>query len=114
MDVKIYSSIIACVAAISFGQVLFKYAAISFHATKSFVNLSFLAFLASALIIYALAACLWFYVLQFIPLSRAYPFVAICFILVPAASWIIFGEKLDIKYIVGTIFICVGVILAGR
>ena len=85
-----------------------------FKAEKSLFNLSFIIYLTSALIIYGIAASLWIYVLQFVPLSRAYPFVAICFILVPAASWLIFSEKLDIKYGIGIIFIFIGVVLAGR
>ena len=105
MTIKLYSYIIACVVGISFGQVLFKYAAILFKEAKSILYLPFLAYLTTALIVY---------ILQFVPLSRAYPFVAICFILVPAAGWLIFGEKLDLRYLIGIIFICIGVVLAGK
>ena len=114
MTIKLYSYIIACVVGISFGQVLFKYAAILFKEAKSILYLPFLAYLTTALIVYGISASLWVYILQFVPLSRAYPFVAICFILVPAAGWLIFGEKLDLRYLIGIIFICIGVVLAGK
>lgn len=58
-----------------------------------------------------LAALSWVIALQFIPLNRAYPFMALGFLLVPAAGWLFFGEQISIPYLIGLVLIVAGVIL---
>ena len=61
-----------------------------------------------ALTLYGLATILWIVILQQVPLSLAYPFVALGFIIVPLASWGIFKEPLDLYYVGGVALIIMG------
>jgi drug/metabolite transporter (DMT)-like permease len=55
----------------------------------------------------------WIFILQQVPLSRAYPFAALGFVLVPIFSYFIFGEGVSARLVAGTVFILIGVYLAG-
>ena len=55
----------------------------------------------------------WIFILQQVPLSRAYPFAALGFVLVPIFSYFAFGETISVRLIAGTAFILIGVYLAG-
>ncbi len=106
--------VVSIVVAIAAGQVLFKLAANSMQTAGGIFQMPVLVPLFSAFAVYGTATLAWVWVLQFIDLSRAYPFMAIAFVLVPAASWMIFGERIDTRYVIGVIFICGGVALVGR
>ncbi len=106
--------VIAIVVTIAIGQVLFKYAANGMKTTDYMWQISVLGPLFVAFAIYGLATLAWVWVLQSVPLSRAYPYMAIAFLLVPAASYVVFGERLDARYALGVLFICGGVILVAR
>jgi drug/metabolite transporter (DMT)-like permease len=51
-----------------------------------------------------------------VPLSRAYPFaaVAVAFVLVPAAGYVLFDEPVNARYALGAALIIAGVIVAAR
>lgn len=89
---------------LAFGQLLFKRAAGALvigegiaQLARSVVSVPMVA----ALAVYAVATALWVYLLHGIPLSRAYPFVALAFALVPCAAWLVLGEPLGVRYFVG-------------
>ncbi|MDG4650204.1 EamA family transporter [Roseibacterium sp. SDUM158017] len=65
-------------------------------------------YLLLAFAIYGSATILWVYVLRHMPLSQAYPFMALSFVLVPLASLVVFGETLGLRYWIGA-----GLIVAG-
>ena len=48
-----------------------------------------------------------------IPLNYAYPIVALCFVLVPLMSWLVFGERAGTMYFVGLLFIVIGITIIG-
>jgi len=114
MSVFSYVLILLCVVGIASGQVLFKYSANALAIADRFWDMSVAIPLLISFTIYGVATIGWVWVLQHVPLSRAYPFMALSFVLVPAASRILFDEQLDIRYILGVCLICLGVILAGR
>ena len=58
--------------------------------------------------LYAGATVLWVWLLTHIPLSSAYPFVVLSFVVVPVASWWFLGEPLGLRYWTG-----IGLIVAG-
>lgn len=62
-----------------------------------------------ALFIYAAATVLWVFILSRVPLSRAMPFVALTFAIVPIVSVVALGEKLNLAYWIGVAVIAVGV-----
>ena len=54
---------------------------------------------------------LWVWILSVTPLLRAYPFVAIAFILTPLYRHFIFMEALDSRFYAGITLIIVGLLL---
>ncbi len=95
------------------GQIFFKMTAQTVPALGS--PASFMALLGNlwfwaALVLYGVATLLWILILQSIPLSRAYPFVALGFILVPAVSVFLFGESVNMTYVAGSALIILGLV----
>jgi drug/metabolite transporter (DMT)-like permease len=98
------------------GQVLFKMAALrSGGASSSIVErllgLVFNAYFITAVVLYAAYAVLWVWILTFIPLSRAYPFIALAFALTPLLSGLLFGDTLSVRLMAGIFFILCGLFL---
>lgn len=97
---------------LSMGQILFKKAAIVSNLTPGlagFVN----PWLMGAVCLYGLTTILWVWILKTVPLSIAYPFSALGFVLVPLAATYFFGETISIKYIVGGCMIVAGILIIG-
>lgn len=95
------------------GQIFFKFVAQTSEPLNSLNNILMLvtnAWFHAALVCYGMSTILWIYILQKVPLSFAYPFVAIGFILVPLFAWLIFGEVLKLKYFLGVLFIIIGLL----
>jgi drug/metabolite transporter (DMT)-like permease len=67
----------------------------------------------TALALYAALTVLWVWVLSFTPLSRAYPFLALAFVLTPAFAALVFGEPLSLRLIVGTALILGGLMVVA-
>lgn len=93
------------------GQLLFKLAAERLTLGQgnaalisSFISLPMLA----ALALYAIATVFWVYLLHGLALSRAYPFIALAFAIVPLMGWLALGEALGPRYWLG-----LGIMLAG-
>jgi drug/metabolite transporter (DMT)-like permease len=108
--------LMAYAAGMSGGQVLFKMAALRYGAAEGGVGerlwgLLFNAYFVSALVLYAAYAILWVWILSFIPLSRAYPFVALAFALTPLLGGMLFGETISLRLLVGILFILCGLFL---
>ena len=61
-----------------------------------------------------LAFATWSAVLRQAPLSRAYPFMGLSFILVAWLSSIFFGEELTVSKLLGTVLVVVGLAFASR
>ncbi len=101
---------------LALGQILFKQAAISSEKLTSVVSVVDLMSQPSfwaALVLYGFATFLWVYILQFVALSRAYPFVALGFVIIPFASKHLFREALSGIYWVGVACIVVGILLTS-
>ena len=98
------------------GQILFKFAATSQQKIEGMAGLIALftnGFFIAAGIMYAMTTVLWVFVLQQVPLSRAYPFAALGFVIVPAAAAALFGEAITLRYGIGAALIMAGIILAA-
>lgn len=99
------------------GQILFKFAAASQAKVDGIGGVFSLltnGYFIAAGCMYALTTILWVIVLQQVPLSRAYPFAALGFVIVPAAAAILFGEQITPRYVVGALLIMVGIVLAAE
>ena len=95
---------------ISAGQILFKLTSAragGLDAAGLFALL-FDPYLIAALAIYGFGTIVWVYVLKAVPLTVAYPFMALTFCAVPLLAWALLGETLSLRYMVG-----VGLIVAG-
>jgi len=102
--------------AIAAGQVLFKRAAAGVDPARGawLLQVARAPALWVALVLYAFATVLWVRILATVPLSRAYPFMAMAFVLVPAAGFFFFREPITLRLACGTGLIIAGVLLAAR
>ncbi len=103
-----FSIVLACVLAISSGQILFRKTGLEAEALGVF-HIKTLTVAAIALAVYGVASLAWIYVLRKVPLTLAYPFVALSFVIVPVLSRYFFGEQLNIHYFVGAALIVAGI-----
>lgn len=55
------------------------------------------------------AGALWMLAIERTDLGYAYPFMALSFVLVPAASTVLFGERLPPLQVIGLLLIVIGV-----
>ena len=111
--------LLATALSLGAGQVLFKLAATSLQPGGGLLDIAASAvnpYMGVALVVYGLATGLWVYVLRDLPLSVAYPFVALSFAVVPVLGWLLLGETLSARYFVGLCLIVagIGVMTAGR
>jgi drug/metabolite transporter (DMT)-like permease len=53
------------------------------------------------------------YLLNGVPLSRAYPFMALAFAIVPLFGWLLFRESLDLRYCAGLALMLAGLYLVA-
>ena len=98
------------------GQILFKRAALQITPGTGgswLIEVARLPTMWAAVALYAGATLLWVRILTTVPLSRAYPFAALAFVLVPAAGYLLFHEPITIRYAIGVAFIVIGVVIAA-
>lgn len=102
----------------SAGQLLFKLAAQSFLSPNaSTISLGRMAqlglnpYFVGAMSLYLGLSVLWVWILTFTPLSRAYPFVAVAFVVTPLLGHFFFMEALDLRFYLGLSLIVLGLIL---
>jgi drug/metabolite transporter (DMT)-like permease len=100
---------------LSIGQVLFKLSASHISFTFKYLFFGFLSNtkLILAILIYGVATAAWVVVLKQLPLNKAYPFAALAFFIVPIFSYIILGEPIATKTILGAFFIFAGVCISN-
>jgi multidrug transporter EmrE-like cation transporter len=66
------------------------------------------------LLIYFASAAVWLLVLGRIAVGLAYPFVGLGFVMTMLLAWLIRGEIPSVAQIIGTLTICLGVIVMSR
>jgi drug/metabolite transporter (DMT)-like permease len=71
-------------------------------------------FVIIGLIIYVGGTVFWLTALSRVDLSYAYPFASLSYVVMLAASWLLFGENITSLRLLGTLVICVGVFLISR
>ena len=99
------------------GQILFKKVSQQIpplDSWRAMVSLISNGWFIAAMSLYLLATVLWIGILREIPLSRAYPFIALGFVLVPLAGNLFYSESLDSYYFIGVAFIIVGITFTAR
>jgi drug/metabolite transporter (DMT)-like permease len=100
------------------GQLLFKLAAMRLPIESGWqeklARLIWLPYFWAALAIYVLLTVVWVYLLTFIPLSRAYAFVALAFVLVPLGAFAFFNEALTLTFSLGLAAVVIGLVLIAQ
>ncbi|WP_255312313.1 EamA family transporter [Kiloniella majae] len=94
----------------SSGQMLFKKASLDIDWDQGIYGL-INPWLITAIILYGAATLLWVWILRSVPLSFAYSFSALAFVIVPIAASFLFKENIGWQNIVGTIFIVMGIFI---
>ena len=100
---------------IATGQLLFKRTAqgvANVHGAPAIVrHILFDPWFIAALTIYMVATFLWIFALREVPLSKAYPFMALAFVLVPLGAVVFYGETLRAPYFIGLLLVVAGIAL---
>ena len=107
----VYAVLMSC------GQILFKLAANSGayfpkigSAFAAYLNPYFLI----AITLYFGLTVFWIWLIKFVPLSKAYPIVAISFVVTPLLAQVILAENLPKDLLVGSFLIITGIYLITR
>lgn len=108
-----FIALIVFTVTLAVGQLLFKLVAVRADWGRPFETLALDPVLWAALVFYGGATVLWVWILKQVPLTVAYPFVAVGFILVPLGAWAFFGEPVSWRYAAGVVLIVGGVVLTA-
>jgi drug/metabolite transporter (DMT)-like permease len=105
-------------AGMAAGQMLFKMAALNVPRDRPILErvldlAQSWAFLA-ALVFYFALSIFWVSILTYIPLSRAYPFLALGFAITPILGGVLFSEPLTLRLVIGIAVILSGLLLVAR
>lgn len=109
---------VTAIALISLGQLLLKQFAtkLSHHVVGGETKLALFGHLAPIVfwlgLTYAVGAGLWIFVLSRMPLTRAFPYVALTFVLVPILARWFYGEPISTGLIIGSALIIIGVLIS--
>jgi drug/metabolite transporter (DMT)-like permease len=107
--------VLLAVGGISCGQVLLKLAAMHAGQASAARPLALLlnGYLIAGVAVLGCATLLWTWVLRWVPLNQAYPFMALAFVLVPLACWFLLGETLTARQLLGNALIVAGVLVVS-
>lgn len=108
------AAVLLCVALIAVGQILFKYVGLLSVTTPGGWSVHVVMSALAAFAVYGTATLVWIYLLRTIPLTKAYPFMALSFVLVPLGAAVLFGERLNGAYTLGLVLIVAGVLIVSR
>jgi drug/metabolite transporter (DMT)-like permease len=107
-----FAILVAYTLGLSIGQCMFKLAA---DQARTAVDQTFWpalmtsAYFYVSIALYAVLTLVWVWILSRVPLSRAYPFVALAFIFTPALSIVLFQESINYWYALGLALILMGI-----
>lgn len=117
MDNAKLAQVLLSVCGISAGQLLLKFAAINLHNPKAIGvwigGICLNIYLVVGIGLLGASTLLWIWVLRTLPLNIAYPFMALAFLIVPGLSYVLLGEPLGWKNLLGGALIVAGVILVA-
>ena len=108
-----YILALAVMVSISVGQLLFKLSAERL-ADRSIFYLLLSPLFMMAILVYGAATFGWISVLRRLPLSQAYPFAALTFVLVPALSHFVLREEVNSTYWLGLGLVIAGLVVIVR
>ena len=108
------TSLVIFTFTLALGQVLFKKVGLTMRGLPLGEGVTAVArdpALYGALALYGCATLLWIWILSRVPLSQAYPWVAIGTAIVPLLGWYLFDEHIAPVFWLGVALIMAGIIL---
>lgn len=107
--------LIAVPVMIAFGQFLFKMAGkgVTGNIGRDLWNIAFNHYFIGAMALYGIASFLWVIALSKTDISRAYPFMASGFVIVPILGYFLLNETLNITFFMGTGLIIAGILVVS-
>ena len=107
-------SAIICVLCVALGQILFRASALAINESGNYFDAKAVVLLISAFVLYT-ATCLgWVLILQKTELGKIYPFMALTFVVVPLASYMVFDERFTGQYYFGVVLILSGIVFCSK
>jgi drug/metabolite transporter (DMT)-like permease len=103
--------ILTSVLMVCTGQLLFKLVGMRLHSGLSLTDPKVWGIAIISIAIYGGATILWIAILRTVPLVKAYPYMALSFVLVPLGSILLYSEKVQWTYALGALLIVLGVVL---
>ena len=117
MRASVVALLLSSVMLSGLAQIAFKYGLANLGSSATGARFIFEALMKPAVIagfvMYGVGALVWLAALSRVPLSQAYPFVGLGFVITALAGWLVFGEVLSIYRLVGIAMIIGGVVLVG-
>lgn len=111
-----YIIILLVVLILAIGQLLFKTVSNRLGDDRFYAlttDYGTLAIFLTSLAVYGVATIGWIWALRQVPLSTAYLFMSLGFILVPTASHFIFGDPLNMRIAISIVLIISGILVAA-
>ena len=98
---------------IAFGQFLFKMAGRELTANmgRDLWNIAFNPYFIGAMALYGISSFLWVIAISKTDISRAYPFMASGFVIVPIIGYFLLNETLNPMFFMGTALIVGGILV---
>ena len=93
----------------AFGQILFKLGARSFAGEGPLLRKLLSPYLVAGIALYGIVTIVWVWQLSMVDLNRAYPFMALTFVVVPLLSMLVLGETVNARYWIGVACIILGI-----
>ena len=98
---------------IAFGQFLFKMAGkgLTGNIIRDLWNIAFNPYFIGAMALYGISSFLWVIAVSKTDISRAYPFMASGFVIVPIIGYFMLNETLNPVFFLGTALIVAGILV---
>ncbi len=84
------------------------------NAIRLALRVAFDPWVIAGLTVMAVSMAAHLYVLSHVPLTFAFPFISVSYIVVLGIGYFVFGEKLNIYHGIGTLLIVAGIIFIGK
>jgi drug/metabolite transporter (DMT)-like permease len=107
-------SLVVFALMLALGQLLFKRIGLSIHGApvvSGLLSILLQPVLYAALALYGLATVLWIWILSRVPLTQAYPWVAVTVVIVVLLGWWIYHERPSPIFWLGLALVAIGVVL---
>ena len=109
----VYAALLLAVTANAVGQILFKLSADRIRDGSDGILTAYFTspYIWFAVAFYFGASVVWVWVLQWLPISTAYPVMSLVFVLVPLAGIFLFQETQDLRFFLGVAMIVGGILI---